>query len=224
VTATDSSIAAAGRAGVRLGANGETTSQGDSVAYHLDNFRLIPPLTDSKGTNDGAYSYGGFTLKVPGALSGDTDTAVTFDGSTGYGTIPDAAAIDVGDLFSFEAWIKRADSATTTQTVAQKGSTGFKIGFAGNRFTLWKDGTAVAIAYHHYVVTKNAGTVKLYVDGVDVSGVVVNSTIADTTSALYLNAGNGTSEFFNGTLDEVALYNTALTATTVQQHYDFGHS
>lgn len=234
VAATDTSIAAAGRAGVRLGANGESTTQGDNVAYHLDNFRLIPPLTDSRGTNDGAYSYGGFTLAVTGALTGDTDTAVTFNGTSGHATIPDAAALDVGDVFSFEAWVKRADSAITTQTIAQKGSTGFKIGFANNRFTLWRDGTATAIAattttqtdtaaFHHYVVTKNGATVKIYVDGVDVTGTVTNATIADTALPLYLSARNGTSEYLNGTLDEAALYSTALSAGTVQDHYTLGH-
>ena len=60
---TDSSISAAGRAGIMLGAG--TTTDTDGAGYHLDNFQVSPPLADSEGTNHGNY-LGGVALEQAG--------------------------------------------------------------------------------------------------------------------------------------------------------------
>ena len=64
-------------------------------------------------------------------------------------------------------------------------------------------------------MTKNGSAVKLYVDGVDRTGPVVNRTIANSADALLIGQGTG---FFNGTLDEVAVYKRALPATAIAAH------
>src|SRR5262249_36574225 len=43
--------------------------------------------------------------------------------------------------------------------------------------------------------------------------------ITANTNALYIGSWNGSSEFFRGTVDEVAVYGTALTASQVSNHY-----
>ena len=72
-----------------------------------------------------------------------------------------------------------------------------------------------AASFHHIAVTKSGSAVKLYVEGVDRTGPVVNRTIANSADALLIGQGTG---FFNGTLDEVAIYNRALTATAIAAH------
>ena len=62
----------------------------------------------------------------------------------------------------------------------------------------------------------NAPAVKLYLDGVDVTGTVTNRTVTNTTQPLYLAVGAG---FLKGTLDEASLYNRELSATTIAAHY-----
>ena len=69
------------------------------------------------------------------------------------------------------------------------------------------------------VATKNAPNVHLYLDGVDVTGTVRNATIANTTAPLLIGAVAGKGPFFNGTIDEVALYGFALSPEQVAQHY-----
>src|SRR5438105_4551295 len=45
------------------------------------------------------------TLGVSGALTGDSDTAVTLNGTTHYISVADNDLLDPGDTFTLEAWI-----------------------------------------------------------------------------------------------------------------------
>jgi Concanavalin A-like lectin/glucanases superfamily len=58
-------------------------------------------------------------------------------------------------------------------------------------------------------------------DGVDVTGTVTNQALADTTFALRIGS-DGAGGFWNGGLDEVAIYKTALTPAQVLTHYQIG--
>src|SRR2546429_763655 len=61
---------------------------------------------DAVGTNTGTYQ-GGYTMGQNGALNGDPDTAVAFNGSSGLATVPHSASLDMADKFTLEAWVKR---------------------------------------------------------------------------------------------------------------------
>src|SRR5918912_140402 len=81
--------------------------------------------------------------------------------------------------------------------------------------------TITDTGWHHVAATKAGATVHLYIDGADVTGTVTNRTMANNPLALSLGQSSGGS-FWNGTLDEVALYRAALTASQVKSHYDTG--
>jgi Concanavalin A-like lectin/glucanases superfamily len=59
--------------------------------------------------------------------------------------------------------------------------------------------------------------VKLYVDGADVIGSVTNLTMSDNTLPLAIGQSSS-SAYFNGSIDEVALFNAPLTAMQVSAH------
>ena len=74
VSVTDASITAAGRGGIALGFHGSApTTVTDSTGYHMDNFRISPPVADAKGTNHGDY-LGGRHARVTPARSPATPT------------------------------------------------------------------------------------------------------------------------------------------------------
>ncbi|HEX8628321.1 MAG TPA: LamG domain-containing protein, partial [Catenuloplanes sp.] len=237
IAATDAApITGIGRAGIRLAQNSASVAVPSNTAgLHLDNYRVTPmTVKDSKGTNDGTY-VNNPTLGAAGALAGDTDTAVTLNGTTHHMSIPHATALNVGDNFSFEAWVKRADNDPVVQTIAHK-SGAFHLVFLDNKFAFFRDGAEListatitptdTTTFHHYVATKNGNAVKLYIDGVDVTGTPAVATIANSTNPLSLGAKFATSasEFLKGTLDEVALYGGVLSAATVADHYNLGRS
>lgn len=146
-------------------------------------------------------------------------------GTTGYVSVPDGPALDTGDAFTLEAWIKRA-TVGSSQGLFAKGARSYQVYLdATNKLVLRQTSvgeiarTTVALtdtaSFHHIAVTKSGSAVKLYIDGVDRTGPVVNRTIANSADAVLIGQGTG---FFNGTLDEVAIYPRALSATAIAAH------
>ncbi len=191
----------------------------------------------------------GYTLGVPGAIKGDPDTAARFDGSSGYvnvGAPPagDPVPLSVGDHLSIEAWVKRDDPTNGWQTVA----TGWMPGASSHAsWVLMFDGldrlvlrraadgngdggvqlatstTSVSDHNWHYIAATKDGSEKhLYIDGKDVTGPVEDGDMPDSTAMLI---GRGTIHRdpekyeFPGTIDELAVYNRAVTADEVANHY-----
>ncbi|HEX8629218.1 MAG TPA: LamG domain-containing protein, partial [Catenuloplanes sp.] len=243
VTATDAAIAAAGQAGVRLGAGSESTSYSDTTSYHLDNFRVTPPVTDSKGTNHGTY-VAEPALGSPGALAGDANTAVTFNGTDEYATV----ARQVQDDYSVEFWFKSTQGlGTGTRWSDGAGLVDSETAGTWDEFgvSLRADGRIMAGtgrygngiysissaaggyndgAWHHVVFTRNRTTTAMviYADGVAVAtgnGATTSSTTTQTINFGRLASGTN---YFAGSLDEIAVYNTALSAQTVADHFNQG--
>ncbi len=174
------------------------------------------------------------TLGVAGAIGLDSNTAASFaSASKQWVSVPDSATLDLGDVLTYEAWVKRA-STGTGQTILDKGGGSLIVRFlANNKILVRRNGVAnicestVAItdttSWHHIVVTKNGATVKIYIDGVDVTGTVTNSTLVNTSVVLGIGAADaGSEEFFNGSIDEAAVYGTALSKARVEAHWAAG--
>jgi hypothetical protein len=237
LTATDATYSTAGKAGVRLGVEGGNVAVTDASGLHLDNFRLVyntgTTVADASASANAGTFVGSPLLNVPGAPAGDYNGAVRWDGTGSYASIPDAGALHLGDAFTLETWVRRADTATGRQTMLHKGTGSFQLVFDNNRFGLWVDaGGKVAestapqldtAAFHHYVATKNGSSVHLYVDGVDVTGPLTDYPSGNTTSPLTIGSTNGSADFLHGVQDEVAVYNVALAPSTVREHYHLGH-
>lgn len=197
---------------------------------------------DEQLTADGSYTSSGVTYGVTGALQNDPDTAVTLDGSTGYVSLPSGIQFDSGN-FSVEGWFKTSSSAN--QQIWSSGSSGGnqhvslwmtagKLEFqaedsAGTTVTLAPTQTYNNGAWHYVAVTRNANTYTLWVDGGQIKAATQSSPALgdlDATGAS-TQVGDGTYSpnsgyFFNGSLDEVAVYHTALSATQLQNHHNAG--
>lgn len=66
-----------------------------------------------------------------------------------------------------------------------------------------------------------ANGTKIYSDGVLQLTTII--TVKNQTGNFHIAALKGTSEFFTGTIDEPAVYNTVLSAATLLDHYVSGH-
>jgi len=196
-------------------------------------------LADSWGTNTGTY-FNTPTLGVAGAITGDANTATTFNGSNEYGSV----ARQISNDFSIEFWYKPTAQGNGTGANWYDGAGLVTSGFAGqsNDFGvgLRSDGRIVAGvggpvsdtsvvsnagyssgAWHHVVFTRTmaTGALVLYVDGAT-DGSAAGSTVS-LSDGLAIRFGNQMgANYFSGSLDEVAVYNTALSAATVTDHYN----
>jgi hypothetical protein len=185
---------------------------------------------DETGNSLGTYN-GGVTRGVEGALLSDSNAAARFDGVDDYVSIPDNTALDVADVFTYELWLKRGAKQGVTQRIIHKGAGTASLGFGpSNRLVLIPGGaSATAIAtstttitdhvWHHVVVTKKGPEVHVYVDRVDVTAPGTNSTLANNSSALNIGRATSATAYFDGDLDEVAIYPVALTHDQVLNHF-----
>ena len=107
MTINDGSITAAGSRR-RSGEPNDAATPSDTAGLHLDNFNVPGGLIDSDSGNNGTY-VNGPTVGVAGALTGDTDTAATFDGVNDFGTAPRQVADDL----SIEFWFKSTQGIGT---------------------------------------------------------------------------------------------------------------
>jgi len=196
-------------------------------------------VTDTSGAGRSGAFVGNPTLGVPGALSSDTNTAVGFNGTTQYGQVPYAAALNAPQ-FSVEAWAyvtggqgtfrsvvtSRDSSASTTRGyvlyAAADGSWQFWIGAGGAGQWQQVFGPAVALnTWTHLVGTYDGTTAQLYVNGTLVAATQATLS-ANTVRPLRFAAGatEGNASFhFPGRVDEVAVYGSALQPSRVQSHF-----
>ena len=195
---------------------------------------------DQAGTNPGTYTNTP-TLAVVGAID-DPDTAVTFDGTTEYVSIPSTFPALNGSAITAEAWIKTADTAQINQLifgaynhVAAFGGWGFmynrsnlkKLSYWSGTTGAWVEstGTITDTAWHHVAVTvTTGGSVTFYIDG---SATGTPASNAPNTFAGVKAIGaisNGSSNWFKGSLDEVAVYGSVLTSGQIGEHHAAGLS
>jgi hypothetical protein len=196
-------------------------------------------LNDSSGaaadtsgnSHPGTYT-GSPTLSAAGPLNEGGTASVTFNGTSQYVTLAHTAALNVADVLTLECWYKGTASGTNRALIA-KGTSSYYLDVEASKLTLIKAGVGNIVAstvnvndnlWHHCVATKNGSTVKLYVDGADVTGAVSNQTMADSTDPFNVAVRSpvASGEYITGSIAEVALYSTALSLARVQAHYNAG--
>jgi hypothetical protein len=216
------------------------------VAYwRLDEDRAAT-LFDRTGTGNNGLFNGSPTLQAPGALV-DPDKAVSFNGTTQYAQVDYKAALNPAPPFTLEAWLNPTAGATTLPTAFASRSLSPKRGYSivagtNDRWQVWLGdgvsgtwriltGPAVVLnAWTHLAVTvapvSGAFQATLYVNGVQKARQTFTGTYSpNTAKPLRLAAGRTEStaaEFFPGSVDDAAVYNTALSATRVNAHYTTG--
>jgi large repetitive protein len=186
---------------------------------------------DTAGLSPGTWS-GSIGLGVGGALAGDADGAASMSGSGGLtlGTGYNPAA-----AFTLEAWANLA-VRNSTRYVLSKGTTTtgmhlyavsgiptLRVSTSSTTATLSAPAAPAAGTWHHLAATFGAGTATLYVDGVAVKTVAVAGTLR--TSPLALTAGRysgSSSNQWTGRLDELAVYDRALTGAELAAHATAG--
>lgn len=205
---------------------------GNCVGYwRLGELAGTTAFDRSGAGQNGTYS-GGYTLGQAGAIA-DGTFAASFDGITGSvgksGYDPFSGATGV----TLEAWVK-GDGAWSAglEGVVNFGGSGCYLavdnGFikgslvlGGTQRTLVGSGSVPQDGrFHHLVLTWAASNpMRLYLDGVLVGSSV--SFLGPHSSApdLLIGAALPGPSLLAGTIDEVAIYTRALTASEVAEHY-----
>lgn len=220
------------------------------AAYWRLGERSGTAATDASGHGFGGVYSGGFALGAGGAIA-DGDPAVDLDGLSGKVATPYRGVSGSGAR-TVEAWIRTTSSGTKLDTIvewgASKGTAGarwtFRLHDAGSKVVLRAEvqggyafgSTQVADgSWHHVAVVLPAGAgdvsqVRFFVDGLadPVASSAAQAVRTDATVGMAIGdspsmaAGYGIHRYFDGVVDEVAVYPTALSASQLAHHHDAG--
>ncbi len=207
--------------------------------YRLDESTGSTTAKDSTGTNDARYE-GAVTLGVSGVLA--DDTAVSFDGTSGYVLGAATPAFLAKSPFTIEAWIKPSKiDGTYRGVVSNENSSitdkdGYTLfvqtndGGPGNAgFERWQSGKSnqtlaspIAVgSWTHLVATFDGNHLTVFLNGAQIAQNTAPpvSILSGYTFAIgAMNAG-ATPTFFAGTIDEVAIYDHVVSSTCIAAHY-----
>jgi len=179
-----------------------------------------------------------------GVVKGDGkfNTALEFDGDDDYvdlGDVNDLANTD----YTLEAWVKfptlaegdnywvlgkdesgqRAYAFGISKAIGDNEKINFQpagVGIGNSNSTLAVD------TFHHIAVVydNSANTLTYYADGSSDGTKMSVSALSDVTASLNIGRRSyvGSEGYFNGTIDEVAIYNRSLSADEILEHYQRG--
>jgi hypothetical protein len=174
----------------------------------------------------------------PVSAAGKFGNALQFDGTDDYVDAGNGASLNITNAITVEAWIKTTTTAsqrgiiqkinywTTGWTITQNGAY-FNVNFGtpGGTSLGWKSSNKIINdgIWHHISAVVNNNWLYLYTDGVasgsyDITGVGSLSSTANLKIGYY---SSGT-PYFSGSIDEVKIWNRALSPDEVKASYDAG--
>ena len=158
--------------------------------------------------------------------------ALRFDGVNDYVNLGNNPILNPKEEITLSAWIKKY-SNSSGGIVFRNAS--YLFNMDGNRvyFNYYDTGWNNSVLsnsnlflnkWHHVVTTysKNTGKVKIYLDGNKDKEQEVNSNDMHSSNNNNIIGLAWTNWIFNGLIDEVRIYNTALTSTQIQSLYYAG--
>ena len=174
---------------------------------------------------ENGYSYGG----------------LSFDGVDDYVDCGSDSSLDLTSDFSVEMWIK-VSSLESAQKLYyrgtwEQGGFEFDLNTAGsiqlytwqsgaNQLSISTAGDIVVNEWTHVVAIKDGTSVKFYKNGDELTlgttGTHTNCASISADAIIGIHGVDLSSGPFNGSIDEVRIYNRALSAEEIRQHYQKG--
>ncbi len=184
-------------------------------------------LTDLSGRgNNGTIS--GATWSTAGKYGG----ALSFDGFDDLVTVADSNSLDLTTGMTLEAWVFPTALRWAWRTVVIKEQPG-QLAYAlyantdtdrpsghvfigGDRDTRGPS-MLPTNAWTHLAATYDGSRLRLYVNGVQASSRALAGSTLRSTGALRIGGNNVWEEWFKGRIDEVRVYNRALSSSEIQK-------
>ena len=182
-------------------------------------------VTDASGNgNNGTVS--GATW----AAAGKYGKALQFNGSSARVNVPDAASLHLTTGMTLEAWVNPTTVNGNWRDVIYKGNDNYYLEatssnaskpdaglIAGGSYAdAYGTAALTANSWTYLAETYDGTTLRLYVNGTQVASTAHTGTITTSTNPLQIGGDSIYGQYFAGMIDEVRIYNTALTATQIQ--------
>ena len=184
-----------------------------------------PTVADASGNgNTGTVS------NATWVTTGKFGKALQFNGSSSLATIPDAASLHLTSGMTLEAWVNPTTVDSNWRDVIYKGDDNYYLEatsdrqsrpggaatFDGARGRVFAPSPLQVGTWTYLAVTYDGATLRLYLDGDEVAEAPQTGSISTSSNPLQIGGDSLYGQYFAGMIDEVRIYNTALTATQIQ--------
>ena len=186
-------------------------------------------VSDSSGRGNTGTMINGPTR----IATGKNGRAISFDGVNDFVSVPDAASLDLTTGMTLEAWVYPTALGSLWRTAVLKEAPSFfvyglyanegagrpsgHVVIAGTDLDVRGAQNAVPLnAWTHLAATYDGTTLRLYVAGLQVATRAVTGSMANSTGLLKIGGNAIWSEWFAGRIDDVRVYNRALTQAEIQ--------
>jgi len=184
-------------------------------------------------TVDGVSS--DFSLSVTSAPYAST-RSFSFDGINDYFDLGNSSTFNLTTGMTLSAWIKPTVAATNKFILAKRwSSNSYQIATAGSinpQCSVWIGstrydavGSTVISAgnWYNIIGTFDGSNVKVYLNGVLEDTTAASGSLKQTSDIVSIAKGlNNNSYNFNGSIDEVSLWNSALSSDAITEIYNSG--
>ena len=190
-------------------------------------------LIDSSG-----LANNGTIVGNPTWVAGQHGQAIRLDGTGDYATVADNASLDITSAITMAAWVK--PEVVGTQNVIKKatngGPNGYELSLASSgstwpqkvfvRFNQTTSGDTIRLnsttlyptdgnTWMHVAATYDGATIRLYVNGVEEANMASSTPIGTNALNLGIGAQPDGGSPLTGSLDDVLLYNRALSPSEI---------
>ncbi len=210
------------------------------LRYHLESIDTLDSVEDSSGNGRD-----GTAINSPSIVTGKINNGFQFDGIDQYINCENIASFERTDAWTVEFWIKTT-STDLEYIVSKQDNIGLSRGWGirhnsgllqiriinsgSNLIALNRTTGAINDgAFHHVIWTYDGSSTasgnKIYVDNSLISLTTVANSLSSTiinSIDLQVSGRKGLNDLFVGTLDEVLIYNKALSSDEVTFRYHSG--
>jgi len=164
----------------------------------------------------------------PNTKSQPVNYSMNFNGTTDWIKMSTSAALAFPNKCSFEAWVKPTKQQTAK--IIEKGDwdggglgqdlyKGFQASiYLGNLTSAlinWGGGQPTLNTWYHLAGVYDGSTLYLYVNGILKNSTPISSALVNNARTVSIGSDNGGQKFFQGLIDEVSIWNIALSAQQV---------
>ncbi|MBI4712537.1 MAG: LamG domain-containing protein, partial [Planctomycetes bacterium] len=176
------------------------------------------------------------TATGPTWVDGRFGNGLSFDGTDDSVNIPDSATLDITGQISIEAWINPANLSGNKMIVGKRSDWAvngcpYDLMQINDGITFYIYGASIQSAglggavsanvWQHIAATYDGANMKVYINGVERANNPTN--IAIPTNNAFVGIGrrsDGAYDYFVGLIDEVRIYNRALSASEILTRYN----
>lgn len=200
-----------------------TSSPGLVAAYSFDEGTGTTVADSSGNGNHGTVNATSWT---PGRFG----QALAFNGTSSWVTVNDSNSLDLTSGMTLEAWVfpTRFGAWNTVVMKERSGGLAYALGVDGsglpdayiwvnNQFNSVLGSMPLALnTWAHLAISFDASVLRLYVNGSQVASRNVSGSLPVTGNPLRIGGNSVWSEWFNGSIDEVRIYNRPLSQSEIQ--------